>query len=669
MSALKKFTSVGATLVLITAGVIGASTAASAHTPSVSSTCEALSVNLTNYQTGTPDSITTVTDTAAYDETVPATYKTVHHDAVTHTVHHDAVTAQGHWWNWSPNKDQGPFDGPPSFPADDRGTWHEHDNGGPGDGTEGTFGGNGNGDWFHRGPVVIVTPASDEVITDHIAYDETVVDVAEHVVHHDAVTHQVTVPGTTNVVSVLIDGATIVDHQSFGTSYVQSFNYDDKYVAHTYKVIVRAWDDPNGSKGWSKNFNGTSTPCQRPDNLITYSYNVPPVTCDNRVSDPTLTYEHATGNFEAGEHPNTPGGTYTVTLTADEGYTFEGGKTVTFDVVVPNALTDEDCTVAPTLVIPGTPVIKDLCGITQDHYGLLADTENIAYSRDGKAIIATLHGDNVAWGTLPSGWAKTSDTVATYAFDDELFTNVPCVVPVPAVFDFPTTSPECDADATFDDGFFPYQGNGFVLTVDRPYDGPGDYTLTATADAGFTFEGEGDPFVRTSVVTLDGAFGFQSEDAEAPCFLAPPIEVTLGTPVLNDVCGTANDFGDKPEDTEGVSYVWDSEDETNFDIDAVIADGYVVNDLPAGWTATEDSSVFFYAWAPTFTDVACPTTATPTPGTTPTPVVNVVVPPTARPALASTGLNAFQQGGIAALVLALGVGGVLIGSRRRKVTI
>ena len=45
----------------------------------------------------------------------------VHHDAVTHIVHHDAVDAT--WWNRSPNKDQGPFEGPPAFPTDPRGTW------------------------------------------------------------------------------------------------------------------------------------------------------------------------------------------------------------------------------------------------------------------------------------------------------------------------------------------------------------------------------------------------------------------------------------------------------------------------------------------------------------------------------------------------------------------
>ena len=70
---------------------------------------------------------------------------------------------EGQWWNWSPNHEQGPFEGPPSFPVDDRGTWQgPHTEGGPeGEGTFQT--GNGHGSWFHREPAtpeqVIFHPA------------------------------------------------------------------------------------------------------------------------------------------------------------------------------------------------------------------------------------------------------------------------------------------------------------------------------------------------------------------------------------------------------------------------------------------------------------------------------------------------------------------------------
>lgn len=73
-----------------------------------------------------------VVDQPAYDEVVPGT--------------------PSKWWNWSPNKDQGPFEGPPAFPADDRGTWQgPHMEGGPGQDQTGTFQqGEGHGSWFHR---------------------------------------------------------------------------------------------------------------------------------------------------------------------------------------------------------------------------------------------------------------------------------------------------------------------------------------------------------------------------------------------------------------------------------------------------------------------------------------------------------------------------------------
>lgn len=75
-----------------------------------------------------------VIDKAAHDEVVPGT--------------------PSKWWNWSPNKDQGPFEGPPAFPEDERGTWQgPHTEGGPGQDQVGTYqasNGQGNSDWFHR---------------------------------------------------------------------------------------------------------------------------------------------------------------------------------------------------------------------------------------------------------------------------------------------------------------------------------------------------------------------------------------------------------------------------------------------------------------------------------------------------------------------------------------
>ena len=173
---------------LVGAGVIAVAGPASAGggssypSPSPSSTCTPTDDQVIHH-----DAVTHVVHHVAVT-------RVVHHDAVTHVVHHDAVAAT--WWNWSPNKDQGPFDGPPAFPTDPRGTWQgPHSDGGPAQDATGTFlNGNGNGDWFHR---TAGTAAWDETVVDRAAYDETVVDRAaydETVV--DRAAYDETIPGT-----------------------------------------------------------------------------------------------------------------------------------------------------------------------------------------------------------------------------------------------------------------------------------------------------------------------------------------------------------------------------------------------------------------------------------------------------------------------------------------
>lgn len=105
--------------------------------------------------------------TAAYDEKV---------------IDKEATTKPGQWWNWSPNHDTGPFDGPPAFPLDERGTWQgPHDNGGPGPEEEGTYNisnnDNGRSSWFHRGPAVVCPEEFHWVHHDAVYKDVKVVDV------------------------------------------------------------------------------------------------------------------------------------------------------------------------------------------------------------------------------------------------------------------------------------------------------------------------------------------------------------------------------------------------------------------------------------------------------------------------------------------------------------
>jgi LPXTG-motif cell wall-anchored protein len=142
-----------------------------------------------------------VIDSEPFDELVidsPAVPATEGTPAVTHTVHHDAVEAvPAKWWNWSPNKDQGPFEGPPSFPTDERGTWEgPHTNGGPDQDTTGTFnssnGESGRASWFHREAGTPGVDAYDEVVIDTPAVPGTpAIPAVTHTVHHDGQSHVV----------------------------------------------------------------------------------------------------------------------------------------------------------------------------------------------------------------------------------------------------------------------------------------------------------------------------------------------------------------------------------------------------------------------------------------------------------------------------------------------
>ena len=119
----------------------------------------------------------------------------------------------------------------------------------------------------------------------------------------------------------------------------------------------------------------------------------------------------------------------------------DGGFTLTITVTLDGPLTGEACTTPPTKVTLGIPPKKDLCGTENDHYGLLPDTDAVAYSRDGLDIIATLKSDSYTFDTLPSGWVDNGDGTATYAFTNTEWTNTPCDTSTPPPTDTPTAPP------------------------------------------------------------------------------------------------------------------------------------------------------------------------------------------------------------------------------------
>jgi hypothetical protein len=123
--------------------------------------------------------------TAADGDCVPA-------DAYTETVVDTAAVpavpavpaVAGYWQNFEPNKDQGTFTGPPTYPVDLRGTWSEpKTDGGPDQDASGVYqNGSGNSSWFYRSqgtPEIPRKPA---------------VPAVTHQVDHPAVTCEVTPP-------------------------------------------------------------------------------------------------------------------------------------------------------------------------------------------------------------------------------------------------------------------------------------------------------------------------------------------------------------------------------------------------------------------------------------------------------------------------------------------
>jgi len=235
--------------VLLGITVVGTSPA-SAHRGNVTSTCDTLSVNLTSYREGQP--------------------------------------GPNVWYNFSPNHNQGPFDGPPLWPVSPRGTWHEHDNnGGPMQGTFGTFStsdAQGHASWFHR----------------------------EH-----------GTPAGVNHVVVTIDGVVQTD-VDFATAFAQAYDYANNYESHHYVVTVTAWDDPDGTHGWTFTAEGDSVPCAKPtDASASVSTTAP--TCEHGE---TLVY----GDIVNASFSGTPDGAegprnYDVVATADAGHAFENGDT------------------------------------------------------------------------------------------------------------------------------------------------------------------------------------------------------------------------------------------------------------------------------------------------------------------------------------------------------
>jgi len=326
----------GAALLASGAAVIAVAAPASAHTIEASATCEALTVDLSNYAASQPGK------DAVYHEWD----ETVHHDAVgtpTITIPNpdykpavDAVPGSWEKYTWTAPH------GTPSAPPPSAG-WHDvgttSDTKGSTTDTILNTGGKG---YFYfltlQAPVPAQPAVGEPTITvpnpDYVAP-------SDEVVHHKDLISAAVEPKT-NHVSVTIDGASAAD-EDFSTSYQHVFTFSDKYTAHTWAVDVTAWDNA----AYSFHRTGTTTPCSKPVE------GVPTIT----VTGPTCEAGYSLVNYSIPEGLSIAGYTGTGSVKAEDlnlgygektypvdvaaGYTYDGPAAVSFTLVEPP--TDADC--------------------------------------------------------------------------------------------------------------------------------------------------------------------------------------------------------------------------------------------------------------------------------------------------------------------------------------
>ncbi len=71
--------------------------------------------------------------------------------------------------------------------------------------------------------------------------------------------------GKTNSVAVAIDDAAVDGSPfTFGSTFTRTWGGLDPYASHTATVAIMAWDDPTGSKGWTKTYTLDLEACKEP---------------------------------------------------------------------------------------------------------------------------------------------------------------------------------------------------------------------------------------------------------------------------------------------------------------------------------------------------------------------------------------------------------------------
>lgn len=248
----------GATTLALALGMVAATAGtASAHTPTVTSTCSTLTLDLTNYANtvigveGSPGS--------------PAVYETLTViDLPESRLNHEAVAGTYTRYSYTPHGDAlEPLQS--STPTSDSTHWQKDSKNKTGNDLLGQAFQEGNGtnsSWFFW---LSNNDGKDGYYETIPAKTHT-----EQKPVKEAIEPVEAVVGHTNTVMVVIDGAAVED-TTFGTTFKKSYEYTGSAVAHEYTVTVVAWDDSK----YNFTKSGTSVPCHvppaQPDPVVTHS--------------------------------------------------------------------------------------------------------------------------------------------------------------------------------------------------------------------------------------------------------------------------------------------------------------------------------------------------------------------------------------------------------------
>ena len=156
-----------------------------------------------------------------------------------------------------------------------------------------------------------------------------------------------------NHVTVTMDG-TIRESQNFGETFIKTYAWSPTAPTHTWEVVVTAWDDPTGSKGWSVDKKGTVTGCETEITPAAATSTNPYCTAAGAVGGggytiPTkqsgVQYQlwnagtSTWSNIDAGTYSANPGDVIKIQAIATAGYKLKQGVTTswTFTLSTPDA--------------------------------------------------------------------------------------------------------------------------------------------------------------------------------------------------------------------------------------------------------------------------------------------------------------------------------------------